>query len=116
MWPNGLVRGLLVAEIGGTLAWLSGYAYLSLLGGLIGFHEFWRLPVGIGVLALLLLAFWGFELANEGRFLATGAFLASGAAILLADRWEGLVVLRFGLAGGAMVGIVAAIASYADKR
>jgi hypothetical protein len=44
-----------------------------------------------------------------------GAFLASGAAILLADRWEGLVVLRFGLAGGAMVGIVAAIASYADK-
>jgi hypothetical protein len=118
MWPNSVIRGLLVIEMGGMLAWLSGYAYLSLLGGLIGFYEFWRLPLGIGVVALLLLAFWVFEYASEGRFLAVVAFVAAGAAILFADRWDGLLaqILRFGLAGCALVGIGASIASYSDQK
>ena len=117
MWPNSVIRGLLVIETGGTLAWLSGYAYLSLLGGLIGFEEFWRLPLGVGVLALLLLSFWGFDYASEGRLLAVAAFVAAGAAILFSDRWDGLLaqVLRFGLVTCALIGIAASIASYSDE-
>lgn len=118
VWPNGVIRGLLVVETGGTLAWLSGYAYLSLLGGLIGFDESWRLPLGAGVLALLLIAIWGFDYALEGRPLAVGAFVAAGAAILFSDRWDGLLAqsLRFGLVACALLGVVASIASYSDER
>jgi hypothetical protein len=42
-------------------SWVGAYAPLSLLGGLIRFYEFWRLPLGAIVIALYVMALYFFR-------------------------------------------------------
>ena len=51
-----VVIGILILHVAAMLAWLAGFATLSMVGGLIGFSEYWTVPVGAAILVGLVIA------------------------------------------------------------
>jgi len=86
-WYERLVRGVLVVEAIAMVAWLFAHAMVLMLAGLVGFYEYWRLPFGIGVLALVVIAGVNYRPGSRWAVGITfAALVGSIAAFVIAYR------------------------------
>lgn len=86
-WLERLLRSVLVVEAIAMVGWLFAHAMVLMLAGLVGFYEYWRLPFGIGVLALMMLA--GVSYRPDSRWavgITLAALVGSVVAFVIAYR------------------------------
>ena len=107
-----VVIGILILHVAAMLARLAGFATLSMVGGLIGFSEYWTVPVDAAILMGLVIAGVTLQWRSAiSRAMVALTLAASGAAYLTSftsDDGVGALVFKAVIVVTAGVGIALA--------
>jgi hypothetical protein len=119
LWPYGLIYALLwIVGMIGMGGWLLWHAMLALVPALTGFEDLWRLPFGLAVVALAVLALYTYRDPSPWRAIAIATFLGSAVGYLFPFGWpstEDSNAVWLALMILALIGAAITVVSYADS-